>query len=70
MKLEIDDEVVDGLVIATLNESINSLENETKRLKKMKNLLASQERDLEDSLVYLDALKRTRYYFGGNKYKI
>jgi hypothetical protein len=67
MKLEIDEEVIDGLVIATLNESINSIENETKRLKKIKNRLAAQERDLEDSLIYLDALKRTRYYYGGVK---
>ena len=68
MKLEIDDEVMDGLVIATLNESIECLEHEIKRLKKIKKRLESQERDLGDNMIHLDALKRTRYYYGGVKY--
>ena len=70
MKLEIDDDVVDGIVIATLNESIEGLENDIKRIKKIKKLTECQERDLGDAMIYLDALKRTRYYYGGVKYKI
>lgn len=37
MKLEIDEEVEEGLVIASLNESIYTIESEVKKLKKVKN---------------------------------
>ena len=70
MKLEIDDEVLDNLIVASLTDSINSIELEVKRLKKLKTLKEHQERDLEDCLVHLDALRRTRYYYGGAKYSI
>jgi cell division protein FtsB len=68
MKLEINEEVENGLVIASLNESISMLENELKKIKKVKNKKPYQVHDLEDNLLYLDALKRTRYYYGGVKY--
>lgn len=68
MKLEVSEEVVDGIIIASLNESIDMIESDIKRLKKLKNRKEYQERDLEDCLVHLDALKRTRYYYGGIKY--
>jgi hypothetical protein len=70
MQLEIDDDVVDGIIIASLNDSIGYLENNIKRLKKIKKRLECQERDLADSMIHIDALKRTRYYYGGVKYKI
>lgn len=68
MKLEIDEEVEDGLVIASLNESIYTIESELKKLKKVKNKKPYQLKDLEDCLLHLDALKRTRYFYGGSKY--
>lgn len=68
MKLEVQEEVVDGIIISSLNESIKDLEFSIKTLKKIKKRKEYQERDLEDCLVHLDALKRTRYYYGGVKY--
>jgi hypothetical protein len=65
MKLEIDDDVFDKLVVASLNDSIHTLDDAIKKLKKLKNRKPHQERDLEDCLLHIDALKRTRYYYGG-----
>lgn len=70
MKIEVDEEMLDGIIVASLTESINTIEFEIKRLKKLKRRAEHQERDLEDNLVHLDALKRTRYYYGGVKYAI
>ena len=40
MKLEVDAEVIDGIIIASLNDSIEDIEVEVKKLKKLKiNLL-------------------------------
>ena len=68
MKLEVNEEVVDGIIIASLSDSINCVESEISRLKKIKKRKAYQESDLADNLVHLDALKRTRYFYGGVKY--
>lgn len=68
MKLEVDEDMLDGIIVASLTESINSIESEIKRLKKIKKRKEYQERDLEDCLIHLDALKHTRYYYGGSKY--
>jgi hypothetical protein len=68
MKLEIDDEVVDNLVVSALTDSINMVEIEIKKLSKIKKLKPYQKEDLADHLTYIDALKKTRYYFGGYKY--
>lgn len=70
MKLEVDEEVINGIIIASLTESIDIIELDIKRLKKIKRRAEYQERDLEDNLVHLDALKRTRYYYGGVKYAV
>jgi hypothetical protein len=70
MKLEIDDEVAQGMVISMLNDDIYTLEKEIVDLKKIKNRKEHQNRELEHSLLNLDAIKRTRYYYGGIKYKI
>ena len=68
MKIEIDDETLDGIVVSTLTESIEALEYEIKRIKKIKNRKSHQEQDLKDALLHIDSLKRTRYYYGGVKY--
>ena len=70
MKLEVDDETLDGIVVCTLTESIEALDFQIKRLKKIKNRKSHQEEDLKDALLHIDSLKRTRYYYGGVKYKI
>lgn len=68
MKIEIDDETLDGIVVCTLTESIEALDEQIKRIKKIKNRKSHQEEDLKDALLHIDALKRTRYYYGGVKY--
>lgn len=68
MKLEVDEDMLDGIIVASLTESISMIEKDIKRIKKIKNRKEYEERTLEDNLVHLDALKRTRYYYGGSKY--
>lgn len=68
MKLEVDEDMLDGIIVASLSESIKDIEYSIKELKKIKKRKEHQERDLEDNLIHLDALKRTRYYYGGVKY--
>jgi len=68
MKLEVNEEVIDSIIVASLSDSINCVESEICRLKKIKKRKAYQESDLADNLVHLDALKRTRYFYGGIKY--
>jgi hypothetical protein len=68
MKLEIDDEALDGLIVSALTQSIGYIEKEIKDLRKVKNRKPHQQADLSDHLEYIDALKKTRYYFGGYKY--
>ena len=70
MKLEIDTEVAQGIVISMLNEEIHTLEREIANLKKLRKRQDHQNRELEHSLINLDAIKRTRYYYGGVEYKI
>lgn len=69
MNLDIDSEVAQGIVISILNEDVETLEKEIGDLKKIKNRKEHQERELTHSLINLDAIKRTRYYYGGVKYK-
>jgi len=68
MKIEIDDEVIDNLVVSSLTESIGHIESEIKRLSKINKKKPHQQQDLDDHLIYIDALRKTRYYFGGYKY--
>jgi hypothetical protein len=68
MKLEIDDETLDRLVVSALTESIGFIEKEIKSLRKIKNRKPHQQADLSDHIEYIDALKKTRYYYGGYKY--
>jgi uncharacterized small protein (DUF1192 family) len=68
MKIEIDDDAIDNLVVSALSESIGHIQNEIKLLKKTKNLKPHQKQDLEDLVLDLDGLTRARYYFGGEKY--
>ena len=68
MKLDVDEEILDGIIVAALSESIKDIESSIEELTKIKKRKEYQERDLGDCLIHLDALKRTRYYYGGVKY--
>jgi len=68
MKLDVDEEILDGIIVAALSESIKDIESSIEELKKIKKRKEYQERDLGDCLIHLDALKRTRYYYGGVKH--
>jgi hypothetical protein len=68
MKIEIDEEVIDNLVVSSLSESIGHIERNIKALKKLKKLEPYQQEELADYIIDLEAIKRTRYYFGGEKY--
>lgn len=70
MKLEVDEDMLDGIIVASLTESINMIEKEIKRLKKIKKRVEHQQRELEHNLVHLDALRHTRYFYGGVKYAV
>jgi hypothetical protein len=68
MKIEINEEVIDNLVVNALSESIGHIESNIKALKKLKKLEPFQKEELADYIIDLEAIKRTRYYFGGEKY--
>lgn len=68
MKIEIDDDVIDNLVVSSLSDSIGHIETQIKALKKLKNPKPYQKEELADYVIDLEAIKRTRYYFGGEKY--
>jgi hypothetical protein len=68
MKIEINEEVIDNLVVNALSESIGYIESNIKALKKLKKLEPFQKEELADYIIDLEAIKRTRYYFGGEKY--
>ena len=69
VKLSVDEEMLDVLIVASLTQSIDYTESELKKLeKRKKKLKPHEEEDLRYHRVYLDSLKRTRYYYGGQKY--
>ena len=68
VKLTLDEEVLDGVIVSALTESIILNEEHLKRIKKKKKLSPHEKEDLADCIYTLDALKRTRYYYGGEKY--
>lgn len=68
MKLEIDTEMAQQLFISLLNEDVHIIESEINALKKIKKRKEHQQRELESSTRYLEAIKCVRYYYGGVKY--
>jgi hypothetical protein len=69
MKLEIDEEVVEGIVVAALRQHISHTRRNICQLKSKKKTLGLKVFEQED-LVYnqhlLTALKTTHGYFGGD----
>ena len=68
VKLTLDEEMLDGVIVSALTNAITINEEQLKRLKKKKKLVPHEKEDLADCIYTLDALKRTRYYYGGEKY--
>ena len=65
-KVYIDPETADGIVVASLTDTMESLRIEIKRLKSTKNLLPHQKEDLADATLHLDAMEKVFDYYGGN----
>lgn len=66
MKLEIDDDLLDDVIVASLRQSIELIEREIKCLNKVKKRNDRQEADLVDAIVNLHGLKVACAYYGGN----
>lgn len=66
-KVYIDGDTADGIVVASLKDSMDTLRMEIKRLKSMKNTLSKHgKEDLADSVLHLDAMEKVFDYYGGN----
>ena len=66
-KVYIDGDTADGIVVASLKDTMDTLRIEIKRLKSMrKDLLPHQKQDLADATLHLDAMEKVFDYYGGN----
>jgi hypothetical protein len=65
-KVYIDGETADGIVVASLRDSMECLETQIKRLKSKKKLADFEKRDLAESVKSLDAMEEVYDYYGGN----
>jgi hypothetical protein len=66
MKVEIDPDTADGIVRASLKQTIEYLHEDIADLKKKKKTEYYQKRELADLIVSLDAIEKTFDYYGGN----
>jgi hypothetical protein len=66
MKLEIDLETADRLVVCSLRDAMNDLKQAIKKLKQKKKLEDYEKEDLAYSILHLDAMEKVYDYFGGN----
>lgn len=64
MKLELDDEVTDAIVVATLKEHLKYAKKNIKDLRKMKKLETYQAEDLGINVKLVDSLEDVLHYFG------
>lgn len=64
MKLELDDEVTDAIVVATLKEHIKYAKKGIKELKKKKKLAPYEQQDLGSYVHLLEAMETVNRYFG------
>lgn len=64
MKLELDDEVTDAIVVATLKEHLKYAKKNIKDLRKMKKLETYQAEDLGNNVKLVDSLEDVLHYFG------
>lgn len=66
MLLELNDDVADEIVCATIKQSMKFLKKDIKELKAKKNLEAYQKEDLGNNIHVLAALEIAYDYYGGN----
>ncbi len=66
MNVEIDPETADGIVRASLKQTIEYLREDITVLKKTRKLQDYQKRELADLIVSLNAMEEVFDYYGGN----
>ena len=66
MNVEIDPETTDGIVRASVKQTIEYLRNDIAVLKKVKKAEDYQKRDLAEQVRTLDAMEEVFNYYGGN----
>ena len=66
IKIQIDSDVADGIVCASLIQNIYDLREDIAALKKIKKLKEYQRRDLVDYVITLNAIEEVFDYYGGN----
>ena len=66
MNVEIDPDTADGIVRASLKQTIKYIGEDIAVLKKTKKLEDYQKRELAELIVSLDAIEKTFDYYGGN----
>lgn len=66
MKLEIDSDTADHIVICSLRDSIRTLKTEIKKLKMIKNPSDWDKKQLAEDILDIHALEKVYNYFGGN----
>lgn len=66
IKIQIDSDVADGIVCASLMQNIYDLREDIAALKKIKKLKEYQRRDLVDYVITLNAIEEVFDYYGGN----
>jgi hypothetical protein len=65
-KVEIDGDTADGIVRASLKDSIACLRGSIKKYKSKKRLTEWEKQDMTDACLSLDHLEKTFDYYGGN----
>jgi len=65
-KVQIDGDTADGIVRASLKDSIAYLRRSIKKYKSKKRLTEWEKRDMSESQYSLDHLEKTFHYYGGN----
>ena len=66
MNVEIDPETADGIVVASVKQTIEYLRQDSAVLKKVKKAEDYQKRDLAEQIRTLDAMEEVFDYYGGN----
>lgn len=65
MKIEIDEDAADGIVVCSLKQQIKYLQEDTNRLNRKKSLSKWEKDCLQENIVSLDYLQKTFEYYGG-----
>ena len=66
MNVEIDPDTADGIVVASVKQTIEYLRQDIADLKKVKKAEDYQKRDLAEQIRTLDAMEEVFDYYGGN----